>query len=80
MADALQSCGDRVKKKTKIPTWDAGAVKGWRDSMGGIKIDHEDGTTAYVQPGDDATDLGNTLDRCGDDKENIGVLLCDYLE
>lgn len=72
------------------PTWEGpeGAVKGWRDPMGGITIRHEDGTSTYLQPGDTATDLGDTLDSCADDQdmtqaqrlENIGVLLCDFLE
>ncbi len=65
---------------TEPPTWDAGPVKGWRDHTGGIKIIHDDGTTTYIMPGRHAKDLANTLDQCGTDKENIGVLLCDQLE
>ena len=60
--------------------WNTTHVKGERDHFGGITITHEDGSSAYVQPGDDADDLAHTLDLCGDDEENIGTLLCDYLE
>lgn len=65
---------------TETPTWDAGAVKGWRDRIGGILIRHEDGTEVYLQPGDDANDLADTLDSPGITSDNIGVLLCDMLE
>lgn len=80
-ADALFAYA-RAQGHTTLhcPTWEAGAVKGWRDRTGGIKIEHEDGATVYIQPGDHAADLANTLDQCGKDTENIGALLCDQLE
>ena len=61
-------------------TWDGGAVKGWRDRMGGILIRHDDGAETYLQPGDDANDLADTLDSPKITADNIGALLCDMLE
>lgn len=76
----LFPCSTPRAMSEPFATWDAGAVKGWRDRMGGIRIAHDDGAETYMQPGDHASDLARTLDQCGADKENIGVLLCDQLE
>ena len=60
------------------PTWQGNYATGTRDRVGGIAISHQDGTSTYMQPGEDASYLADALD--GASPANIDVLLCDQLE
>lgn len=64
------------------PTWEGEAARAWRDRTGGIRIQHDDGTATYLQPGDDASDLAQTLDECVGalDFDSLDALLCDRLD
>ncbi len=64
---------------TAPPTWRGRHATGTLDAQGGIAIAHSDGTTAYLQPGDVASDLASTLDSEGITAENTDVLLTDFL-
>jgi hypothetical protein len=65
--------------------WQGTHAKAERDRFGGITITHKDGANAYIQPGDEADSLADTLDQCASNvrmspEDNIDGLLCDYLE
>lgn len=62
------------------PTWQGRHASATRDRFVGILCEHEDGSSVYLQPGDDTSDLGDTLDSVGITVENIDVLICDQLE